>query len=421
VGPFTSLDDLCRRVDLRTVNKRVLESLIKAGAMVSLGGRGALLDRLDAALESASRHQRDVAAGQGTLFDLFAAPVEPVSVMPPHPVSGDGSAEPAPAEDDVPRKERLRWEKELLGLYLSEHPLGDIAGVLPEYVTAYTGDLAEESDQARVTIGGIIQSTRRVVTRAGSTMLVATIEDLQGSVEVVVFPKVFTDTVNAWTDDAVVLVTGRVDRRDESAQILCDTVIGWDDAVRMGPAAFSAERDRLARARPGGWTGRNGNGNGHGNGHGNASPRTPAAAGAVVRPRGADLAPVSMAPSPQPVAAAVTASAGTADERETDDAPAPADAVPLRVAPEAASGTIAIGFDADVPLDALLPAIEALTAALRSRPGPVPVVIGISVAGATRQVRLPNRAEWSDELGAHLSSAAGMSLNVELRRSGLES
>ena len=418
-GPFTSLDDLCRRVDLRTVNKRVLESLIKAGAMVSLGGPGALLDRLDTALESASRHQRDVAAGQGTLFDLFAAPVEPVSVVPLHAVSGDGSAEPEPAEDDVPRKERLRWEKELLGLYLSEHPLGDITGLLPEYVTAYTGDLAEESDQARVTIGGIIQSTRRVVTRAGSTMLVATIEDLQGSVEVVVFPKVFTDTVNAWTDDAVVLVTGRVDRRDESAQILCDTVIGWDDAVRMGPAAFSAERDRLARARPGGWTGRNGNGNG--NGHGIASPRTPAAGGAVVRPRGAELAPVSMAPSPQPVAAAVTASAGTAGERETDDAPAPADAVPLRVAPEAASGTIAIGFDAGVPLDALLPAIEALTAALRSRPGPVPVVIGISVAGATRQVRLPNRAEWSDELGAHLSSAAGMSLNVELRRSGLES
>ena len=215
------------------------------------------------------------------------------------------------------------------------------------------------------------------------------------------------------------LVTGRVDRRDESAQILCDTVIAWDDAVRMGAAAFSAERDRLARARPGGWSVRNGNGNGNGNGHG-APPRTPAAGGAVARPRGAELAPVSMAPSAQPVAVAVTTSESTAGEHEADDAPAPVDAVPLRVAPEAASGTIAIGFDADVPLDALLPAIEALTAALRGRPGPVPVVIGISVAGATRQVRLPNRAEWSDELGAHLSSAAGMSLNVELRRSGLE-
>src|SRR4029078_1404264 len=148
-------------------------------------------------------------------------------------------------EDEVPRRERLRWEKELLGLYLSEHPLGDIADQLPEYVTAYTGDLAEESDQAKVTLGGIIQGSRRVVTRAGSTMLVATLEDLQGSVEVVVFPKVFAETANSWADDTVVLVSGRVDHRDESAQILCEAVHAWEDAARMGPVAYGTERDRL--------------------------------------------------------------------------------------------------------------------------------------------------------------------------------
>ncbi|HEX6129859.1 MAG TPA: DNA polymerase III subunit alpha, partial [Candidatus Limnocylindria bacterium] len=270
-GPFASLDDFCRRVDLHTVNKRVVESLIKAGAMASLGSPGTLLNRLDSALEAGQRHQRDVAAGQGTLFDLFAMPVEPVGPI------GLPVGEPAePVEDDVPRRERLRWEKELLGLYLSEHPLGEIETVLPEYVTAYTGDLAEESDQSKVTIGGIIQSSRRVITRAGSTMLVATLEDLTGSTEVVVFPKVFADTANAWTDDAVVLVTGRVDHRDEGSQILCEAVHAWDDAVRMGPAAFGAERDRLLRARRGGNGGpyRNGgNGNGsHGNGNGHAQP-----------------------------------------------------------------------------------------------------------------------------------------------------
>jgi DNA polymerase-3 subunit alpha len=93
-GPFASLDDLCRRVDLRTVNKRVFESLIKAGAMASLGSLGSLLARLDLALESGARHQRDVAAGQGTLFDLFATPV----VMPAEELSGT-----AVAEDEVPR------------------------------------------------------------------------------------------------------------------------------------------------------------------------------------------------------------------------------------------------------------------------------------------------------------------------------
>src|SRR4029078_10318392 len=138
-------------------------------------------------------------------------------------------------EDEVPRRERLRWEKELLGLYLSEHPLGDIADQLPEYVTAYTGDLAEDSDQDKVTVGGIIQSSRRVVTRAGSTMLVATLEDLQGSVEVVVFPKVSPETATSWADDTVLLASGRVDHRDESAQILCEAVHAWDDAARMGP------------------------------------------------------------------------------------------------------------------------------------------------------------------------------------------
>ena len=237
-GPFASLDDLCRRVDLHTVNKRVVESLIKAGACAALGSPGVLLNRLDTALEAGQRHQRDVAAGQGTLFDLFAMPAEPVGPIGLTVGSGDAAE---PMEDDVPRRERLRWEKELLGLYLSEHPLGEIEGQLPEYVTAYVGDLAEESDQAKVTLGGIIAGSRRIITRAGSTMLVATLEDLTGSTEVVVFPKVFSDTANAWADDSVVLVTGRVDHRDEGSQLLCEAVWAWDDAVRMGPAAFEGE------------------------------------------------------------------------------------------------------------------------------------------------------------------------------------
>ncbi len=413
VGPFASLDDLCRRVDLRTVNKRVVESLIKAGAMASLGTPGALLGRLDVALESAARHQRDVAAGQGTLFDLFAAVEPPLS-----PVGASG--EPAVDEDEVPRKERLRWEKELLGLYLSEHPLGDIADLLPEYVTAYTGDLAEESDQAKVTLGGIIQSTRRVITRAGSTMLVATIEDLQGSVEVVVFPKVFAETANAWADDAVVLITGRVDRRDEAAQLLCETVHAWDDAVRLGPVAFAAERDRLARGRPrpSSWSG---NGNGNGNGHVAAPLPVPAGEPAawappIVLPRGAGPAEGSVAVS----VAGSTAAIPIRPVEPGDEPPAPSDAVPVRAVasegevPPRGHGTISIGFAGEVDLEQLLPAIESLTAAIRGRPGSLPVVINIPVAGATRQVRLPLHAEWDDGLGDLLARAAGLPLAVTL-------
>jgi DNA polymerase-3 subunit alpha len=400
-GPFASLDDLCRRVELHTVNKRVFESLIKAGAMNSLGLLGSLLARLDGALESGLRHQRDVAAGQGTLFDLFAPSTE--------------GSEPAFAaagvdDDEVPRKERLRWEKELLGLYLSEHPLGDIADQLPDYVTAYTGDLAEESDQAKVTLGGIIQSSRRVITRAGSTMLVATLEDLQGSVEVVVFPKVFAETAPAWADDAVVLITGRVDRRDDAAQLLCETVHAWDDAVRMGPQAYGAERDRLARARgrPSSWTPET---NGHGSANGGLATTPP-----VALPRG-------VAVPEETVAVPVVASAAPIPVRPVEPAeesPAPRDAVPVRAAvaegepPPRGAGTISIGFASEVDLERLLPAIESLTAAIRGRPGSLPVVINIPVAGATRQVRLPLHAEWDERLGELLTRAAGLPLAVSL-------
>ena len=394
-GDFTSLDDLCRRVDLRTVNKRVVESLIKAGAMTSLGSPGLLLSHLDHALETGARHQRDVAAGQGTLFDLFATPAERVTPI------GLSSASAEADEDDVPRRERLRWEKELLGLYLSEHPLRDIEAQLPEYVTAYSGELAEESDQAKVTLGGIIQGSRRVITRAGATMLVATLEDLQGSVEVVVFPKVFADTANAWADDSIVLVSGRVDHRDDAAQVLCEAVHAWDDAVRMGPVAFSAERDRLLRSR-GGWRSQNGNGG----------------------------APVSVTVAPEPMVAVMPRGATSVisappetmvakPAEPAEEPPAPLDAVPLTAIPSGA-GTIQISFEPGIGMDRLLPAIDSVTQAVRSRPGGMPVIINIPVAGATRQVRLPHSAEWDDRLADVVRQAAGVPVGVELRGASVE-
>ena len=373
-GRSVSLADLCRRVDLRTVNKRVMESLIKANAVGSLGTLGALLDALDDALENGQRHQRDVAAGQFTMFDLFA------------PVPGDESVQFLDNGEEIPRRERLRWEKELIGLYLSEHPLGDIATELPDYVTAYTGELAEEPDQAKVTIGGILISSRRVITRAGSTMLVATLEDLQGSVEVVVFPKVFEQTAQSWADDNVVLVSGRIDRRDESPQILCEAVHLWDDAVRMGPVAFSAERDRLLAARGG-------------NGRRWDRPPQP------------ERAPIPVE-APVPIALAVAAIGAPEPLEET---PAPSDAVPIQSAPESSAATVSVSIGDDVPTERLLGVIESIKSALAGRPGPAPVLLTISVAGAIRQVRLPDLVAWDDNLAELVRRAAGVPVAVELR------
>jgi hypothetical protein len=337
------------------------------------------------------------------LFDLFALPAES---------SGTAFLD---GGEEIPRRERLRWEKELIGLYLSEHPLGDIAEVLPEYVSAYTGELADEEDQAKVTLGGIILSSRRVITRAGSTMLVATLEDLQGSVEVVVFPRVFEETGPSWVNDSVVLVTGRIDRRDETPQLLCEAVHAWDDAVRMGPVAFGAERDRLLAAGRGGkrWTGQNGNGNGHANGNANGGERVQGVWGS-----GSDVQPVPVEPG-APVALAVAepevAPIGAGLPEPADEPPAPADAVPIQSAPEAAVATVAVSIGEEVPTDRLLGAIESVKGALVGRPGPLPVVLSFSVAGATRQVRLPDRVAWDERLGEAVGRAAGFPVIVELR------
>lgn len=390
-GPFRSLDDFCRRVDLHGVNKRVVESLIKANAMSSLGTAGALLSRLDSALEAGQRHQRDVAAGQSTLFDLFAVPM----ASPETAAVGPG-IDYLDGGEEIPRKERLRWEKELIGLYLSEHPLGDIADQLPDYVTAYTGDLAEETDGAKVTLGGMVIATRRIVTRAGSTMLVATLEDLGGSVEVVVFPKIFAETANAWTDDAVVLVTGKLDKRDEGTQILCEAVHAWDDAVRMGAPAFAYERDRLLRAR----------GNGRGrpwNGGGGSPVRTPVAACAAV-------SAVAVADP-----AGASASPGSTGAAEPEETPAPADAVPLSAIPRDGAGTVTVSFDDNIPMDRLLPAVDSVTQMLRGRPGAFPVVLMLPVAGSSRQVKLPHMVDWDERLAEGLRRAAGIPVRVELR------
>jgi len=342
-----------------------------------------------------------------------------------------------------------------LGLYLTEHPLGEIADELPEYVTAYTGDLAEEQDQAKVTIGGILQGSRRVITRAGSTMLVANLEDLQGTVEVVVFPKVFQETANAWSDDAVVLVSGRVDHRDDEAKLLCEVVHSWDDAVHMGPVAFSAERDRLLRGRGRGPYGTNrpgGNGNSGGNGGAGSSgtgssawspqpagvpevaavpvgePADAAVPVAAAAPVGVAsvaglsapssqtpirVSPIKLRPvAPEPVDEPTSAAADASDEPS-----APADAVPIQAAPAGAAASVEVVFESGAPVERLLPAIESVTQFLRGRPGPIAVVLQVSVAGATRQIRLPDRVAWDDRLVEGVRRAAELPVEVALRAS----
>jgi DNA polymerase-3 subunit alpha len=265
-GEFRSLADFCARIDLRLGNKRVLESLVKVGALARFGHPAQLLLALDDAMASGQAVQRDRITGQTSLFDVA---VEPEMLE-----------RPLPAASEAPLRERLRWEKELLGLYLSDHPLGAIAEPIGRLVSAYSGDLGEELDQQRVVVCGIVTEMRRVITKAKATMGVAVLEDLQGTLEVIVFPKVLEQTAPVWQEDSIVLVAGRVDHKGDTAVLLADAVWTWDDVASMGEEAFArqvAQTDRgRGRGRGRGAEVSNGHGNGYGNGNGG-----PAATGRV--------------------------------------------------------------------------------------------------------------------------------------------
>ena len=259
-GPFRSFADFCNRIDLRLVNKRVLESLIKVGALNAFGHPAQLLVALDDVLAAAQADQRERASGQISFFDLAA---EPSSLEAP-----------LPAATEVPVRERLRWEKELLGLYLSDHPLGEVAERIGRFVNAYSGELKDETlDGQRVVIGGVVTGVRTIITKSRSTMAVATLEDLQGSVEVVIFPKLHEQTGPTWQEGAILLVGGRIDHRGEEVSLLADLVRDFDAAEAGGEEAFAAEFAAADRGRPRGRPGANGNGFANGErGLGRAAP-----------------------------------------------------------------------------------------------------------------------------------------------------
>ncbi|MGB2694390.1 MAG: DNA polymerase III subunit alpha [Dehalococcoidia bacterium] len=241
-GPFTAIDDFCRRVNLKSVNKRALESLAKTGAFEGLGDRpdgrsydrGTLLANLDRLVSLAQREQRLRETGQATMFDLFGDEV--ATPMP------GLELEPAP----VPRAEELAWEKELLGIYVSEHPFKAAAGALAPYVTSVCAELAAEAvqtastngsdgDDAAVasslpsqgrdgTLAGMVGNTRRLYTRAGRPFCAAEIEDLSGTVEVTVWPELFERTQDYWVEGSIVLMQVRARERNGRLQIAVQEV-----------------------------------------------------------------------------------------------------------------------------------------------------------------------------------------------------
>jgi len=210
-GPFRSLYDFCARTDSRVVTKRVVESLIKAGAMDSLGDRAALLAALDDALEYGARRQRQQAAAQTGLFAEV----------------GDLGQPPAlPQVPPLDRRELLRMEREMLGLYVTDHPVRAWEAVLRNHVAHRVADLQELPDRTQVSVGGVLTHVRPMVSKKdGSRFAVASLEDRSGAVEVVVWPKTYERCGEALHVDAAVVVRGRVDASEGRARLVADEVV----------------------------------------------------------------------------------------------------------------------------------------------------------------------------------------------------
>jgi DNA polymerase-3 subunit alpha len=202
-GEFTSIWDFCRRVDCQAVNKRAVESLVKCGAFDTLhGSRTGLMHMLPSAQASGAQAQQDAASGQGSFFDL------------------DGDTEAAahhdPAIPEVPddRKQLNEWEKETLGLFLSSHPLKEVRHALRARVDCSLSDLAAKKDGEWVTVGGMIAECKRIRTKKGDPMMFATLDDLEGQVELLVFNSAYQANADKVDVDKLVIVRGRVDHKE---------------------------------------------------------------------------------------------------------------------------------------------------------------------------------------------------------------
>jgi DNA polymerase-3 subunit alpha len=203
---FTSLWDFCERVDGRAVNKRSIEALIKCGAFGSTGAtRRGMLDVLDAAQSAGQRTQQDAQMGQGSIFDLFDSGPSTPSLAPSHP--------PVPTHE-FERTELLAMEKESIGIFITEHPLKRVREALKVKTDCVTSEVINQRDGDWVKVGGMITESKKIKTRSGSTMMFATLDDLDGSVEIVVFEKALAAAESVIADDAIVLVRGRVDHKE---------------------------------------------------------------------------------------------------------------------------------------------------------------------------------------------------------------
>ncbi len=217
---FSSLNDFCRRVNLRTVNKRTFESLIKAGAMDIFGKRQAMLDVIDSLRATGQSLSQKVSEGQGMLFDEVDLEIKNPSL------DDSPLTERLKNGKEAGEKELLAWEKEFLGLYLTRHPISGSLQKLNYYTTHKIATLKEDYQPgSKVKIGGLVSSMRRTFTKAkGEEMAFIKLEDETGTVDVVIFPRTFAQFKTVLNVDAIIILEGKLDAREEETAVLAEII-----------------------------------------------------------------------------------------------------------------------------------------------------------------------------------------------------
>ncbi|HDJ30445.1 MAG TPA: DNA polymerase III subunit alpha, partial [bacterium] len=207
-GPFRSISDFVSRIDGDVLNKKSLESLIKAGVLDSLGERNRLLASVEKILITNREIRRLEKNGQKNLFGRSFHSACNFKLEDAKPIS---------------LQEKLIWEKELLGLYVSAHPLENFKNILKNKVLPIK-EISERLWGQRIKIGGIISGIKKIITRNGKPMLFVKVEDLEDKIEVVVFPNIIEQNPTAFQENKIVMITGRVDQKDQVPKIICDSI-----------------------------------------------------------------------------------------------------------------------------------------------------------------------------------------------------
>ncbi len=249
-GPYRDLFDFCRRIDTTECNKRVVESLIKAGAFDGLGAnRPQMLLVYDSALEANQQSRKKNVAGQVSLFDLFGAEEE-------SPLAGAGNSFPPLA--DCPTQAKLQMEKEATGVYMTGHPLDDWREAL-EKMNFHTSELAEMAEQPdgglsqdgrAVEIGGVLTAVKGKATKKGDYMAFVTLEDLTGEIECLVFPRTFEKYQPLLQEDGIVVIQGKLSVREEEApKLLAEKITLLRDWRPNGDGNARAPKDTRTDAQ----------------------------------------------------------------------------------------------------------------------------------------------------------------------------